>query len=758
MGKYVSEVLNNFLTNDHNTNDLTERLSKIGTELEWQLQLSQGRNKRITESFEDSKLHGRRITRCGSSGWNHATKESIFVGIDIDSKSNHAEGLTWRQLRQVRQTLKDIPYVELRRSTNSGYHVYVWLTEGVKCESRKDHAAVANYVASKLPISFDWLDCKGSILWCAANGRSPKGFQLLKAATENFNPQGWENFKAQQNHRQKLSDDHKKAPITREHTRVLDLLKGHFTYDHDKNLFRIHTASLKKIHANPDNKIIGEFETNSPGSNLQTFNAFMFPGPAGSFRVVRYGNGVKEHESWTHGDQWVSTMFNQVDVDAYDFFLRDTPFRCVSDTPGKAWLEYRTKEGSYIQDNRRGIEKQAMATLNIDKATAEAFVCELKQHIHHLITVPFAAEKPAQDQINLTKSFTVEPTPGDFPNIKKVFAHIGEALNKAVRTCEDCREIGILTGEQYLYQWLVTLVKRPERPLPCLMLYSRTQDSGGKSKFLEALTCFMNIAMNGVCWVANNEVQGRFNSFLDGKALLILDEVNFADDANKFKQLFAPTRVSEGKGVNCKVQNQYLHVAVGTNDLKALPLDEDDRRTVCIEAPYLRNEDKDDDISRKIKAEASAFLHWIQDQEVCQRRGRLHLPVLNTELKSRIIETLHPDTNWRRKAVQNFVSYVDSNGEILMTPGELHNIANTQTKGKFTACLRSVLTECQEQGLNVEGPIKKYSKSRRKTCNHYRIFKGKNNEKQNPRIPIYDPGTGLPSYGNDQTHNPQTGG
>ena len=744
MSNTTSEVLRDFITNDNNTNDLTQRLAKYGTDLEWQLMFSSGSPKRISEGFTDTKIRGRHITRCGSTGWNHASKESIFVGIDIDSNTNHADGLTWRQLRQVRKSVASIPHVELRRSTNSGYHIYVWLTDGVKCNSRNDHATLANFVASQLPIKFDWLDCKGSVLWVAAQDKSPKGFRLLKSATEQFNPIGWENFRVQQTHRQKLSDDHKKAPITREHNRVLDMMRGYFTYDNEGNFFRVHTAKLKEIHSNADNNIVGNFETVSAGNNLQSFNAFMFPGPAGSFRVVRYGNAVKEHKSWKHGEQWTSTVFNQVDVDAYDFYHRDTPFRCVSDAPGTAWLEYRTKDGDYIKDARKSVEATAQSMLHISSDAARDFVSELKQHVHRLEAIPFEVDKPAPNIINLTKSFSVESEAGEFPNILKAYGHIGKALDSSVASSAVCQNLGIHSGLDYLLAWTTVLVKRPKQPLPALMLYSRTQDNGGKTTFTEALSSFMVTATNGVCWKSGNEIQGRFNSFIDGKALLVLDEVNFANDANRFKQLFGRTRVSEGKGKDARIQDQYVKLIISTNDLRAVPLDEDDTRTVCIEAPCLSTSEKDPNLDQKIRSEAKHFLHWVQNQEVCKRHGRLHLPVLQTELKTRIIETLHPDSNWQRKAAQNIAAYVQSNGDVLMTPGQLHGIANTQTVGKFTARIRTVLNECQELGLDVEGPVKHYNKIRRRTCNHYRIQKGKPNENQRYSTGVYDVSGSLP--------------
>jgi len=105
---------------------------------------------RITDNLPSS-YQPADLLAFGLTGWNANDKASHYVTFDIDSLSNHKNGLDALQLDTVLTECEKVPWVNIYRSTSSkGYHIYVFFDKVVETPTRKDHIKLAYYVKSKL--------------------------------------------------------------------------------------------------------------------------------------------------------------------------------------------------------------------------------------------------------------------------------------------------------------------------------------------------------------------------------------------------------------------------------------------------------------------------------------------------------------------------------------------------------------------------------------------------------------------------------
>lgn len=139
---------------------------------------------------------------------------------------------------------------------------------------------------------------------------------------------------------------------------------------------------------------------------------------------------------------------------------------------------------------------------------------------------------------------------------------------------------------EYLLNYFAWLFQKPHRKTEVCLLIQGTQGSG-KTTLVEDLLK----KMMGIKYVFNtcdiDKIVGKFNSSLAGKLMTILNEASGKDTytvIDKIKDSITRKDVSiEYKGHDAVVVADYCNYCYTTNNIKPLPIGEDDRRFQVIE-------------------------------------------------------------------------------------------------------------------------------------------------------------------------------
>jgi energy-coupling factor transporter ATP-binding protein EcfA2 len=270
----------------------------------------------------------------GLTGWDWFNRKSRWVGFDFDSIVSHKQGLTDDELEEIREQVKQIPWITLRRSTGgSGYHIYVHFEHPPDTRNHYEHAALARCIlgnlSSLLGFNFDSkVDGVGGVLWIwHRKADKEKGsFQLLKEGIPLKDiPPNWKDHLTAVKQKRKpkirncddsiesLLNTTKKAELDNEHRRLLAWFSKQNTtwwWDADYDMLICHTHDLKRAHQELNLK--GIYDTESTGKNTPgDHNCFAFPLFNGGWSVRRYTLNCSEHKYWvTDPSGWVRCNFN----------------------------------------------------------------------------------------------------------------------------------------------------------------------------------------------------------------------------------------------------------------------------------------------------------------------------------------------------------------------------------------------------------------------------------------------------------------
>lgn len=301
-----------------------------------------------TPSYNDRELRfplDMHIEAIGMTGWDWKNKRSLWWGYDFDSITGHAAGvgITDEALEEVRAKASLLPYVEVRRSTGGGgLHLRIYNTNfDDEVTNHTMHAAgsrAAMQIMSK-DVGFNFgahVDVYGAILWIwhTKINEVNQGLKLLKAADpEEFQglPENWKDhadvvrgtrskilvrgvgnhdaFEALAAAREKVAIDegHKLAE-----ERIAELGYS-IVWNGDHNNWQTHTKAFEELLSEFPEDYKGFYETLSEGNDPGKPNCFVFPLPEGAFKIVKYGQGSREHATWTqNGSDWTWTIFNRL--------------------------------------------------------------------------------------------------------------------------------------------------------------------------------------------------------------------------------------------------------------------------------------------------------------------------------------------------------------------------------------------------------------------------------------------------------------
>lgn len=300
-----------------------------------------------TPSYNDRELRfplDEVIEAAGLTGWDWKNKRSISWGYDFDTITGHAAGvgITDEALAEVRRKASELPYVEIRRSTGGGgLHLRIYNTaHNDVVTSHTMHAAGARaalQIMSK-DVGFNFgahVDVYGAILWIwhTKINEENRGLELIKPANPDAFaglPENWQDhaevvtgkrskvqvrgvgnyeaFEALAAAREKVTIDetHKLAE-----QRIAELGYS-IVWNGDHNNWQTHTKAFQDLLVKYPEEYKGFYETLSEGTDPGKPNCFVFPLSDGAFKVVKYGQGSREHETWNqNGSDWTWTYFNR---------------------------------------------------------------------------------------------------------------------------------------------------------------------------------------------------------------------------------------------------------------------------------------------------------------------------------------------------------------------------------------------------------------------------------------------------------------
>lgn len=285
----------------------------------------------------------------GMTGWNWQQKKSLWVAFDFDAivghSDKHSKKLTDEELLKIREQLKEIEWVTIRRSTGGkGLHLYVF-TVPVDTANHTEHAALARAILGKLS-AMTGVDFKSKVDICGSNmwvwhrkmTEENQGLQLLKAGTvlkdippnwkdhiqvtrgrkKRSVPQFIEDLKTENQDAESLFEEltgqRTKVPLDKDHKKLFETLSQFgalWWWDPDHHMLVCHTHDLKEAHHALGLK--GPFRTLAVGSEKGLdHNCYCFPLRQGAWAVRRYTPGVQEADTWDQdGQGWTRCFYNR---------------------------------------------------------------------------------------------------------------------------------------------------------------------------------------------------------------------------------------------------------------------------------------------------------------------------------------------------------------------------------------------------------------------------------------------------------------
>lgn len=186
-------------------------------------------------------------------------------------------------------------------------------------------------------------------------------------------------------------------------------------------------------------------------------------------------------------------------------------------------------------------------------------------------TVVFEPEGDTEGALNLWQGFAVKAAEGQLH--QRFLDHILHNL------CSGNKD-----HFEYLVQWMAHAVQRPWEPAGIAVAFIGGQGTG-KSFFADQFGKLFGC--HYVTIVKTDQLTGRFNAVLQNKVLVLVDEVVNKGDAEhegRMKVLISqPEFLVEMKGLEAYPTRNCLHFVIASNNPKAVPYSQDDRRHFILE-------------------------------------------------------------------------------------------------------------------------------------------------------------------------------
>lgn len=271
----------------------------------------------------------------------------------------------------------------------------------------------------------------------------------------------------------------------------------------------------------------------------------------------------------------------------------------------------------------------------------------IKSHIDRnwtITRIPFAGEYPRGNRIwnRDGARLSCDPQPGDWSHWRMILEHCGRGIDEEVKADPWCQTHGIKTGADWLMVWAAVMVRHPEWRLPYLFLFSEQQETG-KSALHRALTRLFE-GTNGWAELRKELTRDDFNDAMIGAALLILEEIDLSQNYSTYTLLKnyidSPSLKIRGIYSKSETETNYSHFIHTANHAHFCPVYPNDSRIVVIPVDKYEGDDLPwtTTLCPRLDAECPAFLDALLSLQLPQHGcGRLHLPVLETQLKRELM-------------------------------------------------------------------------------------------------------------------------
>ena len=295
-------------------------------------------NANTNPNYTDKKLNfdlAKHAEGIGMTGWNWKDKKSVWVAFDFDDLTDHSTGITFEEMKNVKDMAMDIDWVSVRRSTSGrGIHLYVYLDPPVPTKNHNEHSALARSILGKMSAltGFDFnskVDVCGGNMWVWHRKMVNNGLELIKKGLFLVDiPPNWSdhikvikgknkntpNFIKDVDLFNTLTSQIASIPLDAHHKKLIDWLKENNTmwwWDQDHHMLVTHTHNLKIAHESLGLK--GVFKTMSKGKEGNDHNCFLFPLRQGAWVVRRYTRGIMEDPLWDQDNSgWTRCFYNQL--------------------------------------------------------------------------------------------------------------------------------------------------------------------------------------------------------------------------------------------------------------------------------------------------------------------------------------------------------------------------------------------------------------------------------------------------------------
>lgn len=328
------------------------------------------------------------------------------------------------------------------------------------------------------------------------------------------------------------------------------------------------------------------------------------------------------------------------DVAGYDDIIRslETP---ASTNAG--WAIRKRTDGEWTQKPASSV-KMILQHLGHPKSEAETIMGYAEHGPWKLVSLPFQPEYPGDRQWNLdAPQLRYQPldreemTSDPHPYWDRLFDHVGSDLDAYLKELDWARTSGVLTGADYLRAWFASILKYPFERTPYLFLFGG--EDTGKSTLHEAF----ELLVTGGVVKADRALtsQSDFNGELANAILCVVEEKNISKvpgALNKIKDAVTAMKLSIRK----MRQDSYMidnstHWIQCSNEEDACPVFAGDTRITMIHVPPIAEGQQIPKqlLLQHLKYEAPAFLRTLLDMDLPPVRGRLRVPVVETNYKQR---------------------------------------------------------------------------------------------------------------------------
>lgn len=300
----------------------------------------------------------------------------------------------------------------------------------------------------------------------------------------------------------------------------------------------------------------------------------------------------------------------------------------------------RTKD-QWICQNKTNAVSVLCATSEFNRNDIEQMLGKSILSPWETVNYPFAEEYPGNRSWNKdAASFAIDQVAmaganGLCDTWHQVLEHCGRSLDDVVKLDPWCRENDIVSGGDYLFNWLACMVKAPTEPLPYLFFYG--EQNSGKSTLHEAVGQFL--LRRGYSRADRALVdKSGFNGEIANAVLCVVEETNLGQSKEAFNRI---KDWVTGRTISIRAMyrntfdiNNTTHWMQCANDGSYCPVFAGDTRIVVLKVDRPTKEIPKAELFTRLGEESASFLRELLETTLPPTHTRLRLPCLSTIDKS----------------------------------------------------------------------------------------------------------------------------